>query len=40
MTRIRVISLDVGGGFGLKGNLHPEEGLVLGRYTVIDDAAW
>ncbi len=28
-TRIRVISPDVGGGFGLKGNLHPEEGLVL-----------
>ena len=28
-SRIRVVSPDVGGGFGLKGNLHPEEGLVL-----------
>jgi len=28
-TKIRVISPDVGGGFGLKGNIHPEEGLVL-----------
>jgi carbon-monoxide dehydrogenase large subunit len=28
-TRVRVVSPDVGGGFGLKGNLHPEEGLVL-----------
>jgi carbon-monoxide dehydrogenase large subunit len=28
-TKIRVVSPDVGGGFGLKGNLHPEEGLVL-----------
>ncbi len=28
-TKIRVVSPDVGGGFGLKGNIHPEEGLVL-----------
>jgi len=28
-NQIRVVSPDVGGGFGLKGNLHPEEGLVL-----------
>jgi carbon-monoxide dehydrogenase large subunit len=28
-TRIRVVSPDVGGGFGMKGDIYPEEGLVL-----------
>ena len=28
-TRIRVISPDVGGGFGMKGDTYPEDGLVL-----------
>src|SRR5690606_27668657 len=28
-TRVRVVAPDVGGGFGLKGGLYPEEGLVL-----------
>lgn len=28
-TRIRVIAPDVGGGFGMKGDIYPEEGLVL-----------
>lgn len=28
-TRIRVISPDVGGGFGMKGDIYPEDGLVL-----------
>ena len=28
-TRLRVISPDVGGGFGMKGSLYPEDGLVL-----------
>ncbi|HVL36796.1 MAG TPA: xanthine dehydrogenase family protein molybdopterin-binding subunit [Burkholderiales bacterium] len=28
-TRLRVISPDVGGGFGMKGDIYPEDGLVL-----------
>ncbi len=28
-TRLRVIAPDVGGGFGMKGDVYPEEGLVL-----------
>ncbi|MGZ5864155.1 MAG: xanthine dehydrogenase family protein molybdopterin-binding subunit [Xanthobacteraceae bacterium] len=28
-TRLRVVSPDVGGGFGMKGSLYPEDGLVL-----------
>jgi aerobic carbon-monoxide dehydrogenase large subunit len=28
-TKIRVISPDVGGGFGMKGDIYPEDGLVL-----------
>ena len=28
-TRIRVVALDVGGGFGMKGDIYPEDGLVL-----------
>ena len=28
-TKLRVISPDVGGGFGMKGSLYPEDGLVL-----------
>jgi carbon-monoxide dehydrogenase large subunit len=28
-TRIRVVAPDVGGGFGMKGDIYPEEGLVL-----------
>jgi carbon-monoxide dehydrogenase large subunit len=28
-TRLRVISPDVGGGFGMKGDVYPEDGLVL-----------
>jgi carbon-monoxide dehydrogenase large subunit len=28
-TRLRVVSPDVGGGFGMKGGLYPEDGLVL-----------
>jgi carbon-monoxide dehydrogenase large subunit len=28
-TRLRVISPDVGGGFGMKGSIYPEDGLVL-----------
>jgi carbon-monoxide dehydrogenase large subunit len=28
-TRMRVVSPDVGGGFGMKGSLYPEDGLVL-----------
>ena len=28
-TRLRVVSPDVGGGFGMKGDIYPEDGLVL-----------
>jgi carbon-monoxide dehydrogenase large subunit len=28
-SRIRVVARDVGGGFGMKGNVYPEEGIVL-----------
>ena len=28
-TKLRVVGLDVGGGFGMKGDTYPEEGLVL-----------
>ena len=28
-TRLRVISPDVGGGFGMKANAYPEDALVL-----------
>jgi carbon-monoxide dehydrogenase large subunit len=28
-SRIRVVARDVGGGFGMKGNLYPEEAVVL-----------
>src|SRR5207253_8189090 len=28
-TELRVVSPDVGGGFGMKGDIYPEDGLVL-----------
>ena len=28
-TKIRVVAPDVGGGFGMKGDTYPEDGLVL-----------
>src|SRR5260370_3734657 len=28
-SRIRVVARDVGGGFGMKGNVYPEEGIVV-----------